>query len=101
MSKYGAIVGDPEVGVIGTSSGQASQDMAEQKATSDCKAKGGQKCELAIAYGNKCVSLVSGASFYNIQTGLTLQEAENNAMRECSDKDCRVLYSDCSDASRY
>jgi hypothetical protein len=101
MSKYGAIVGDPEAGVIGTSSGQASQDIAEQRATADCRAKGGQKCELAIAYGNKCVSLVSGNSFYNIKTGLTLQEAESNAMRGCSDKDCRVLYSDCSNASRY
>jgi hypothetical protein len=101
MDRYGAIVSDPEAGAIGASISQQTQTIAEQKATSDCEAKGGKKCTLDIVYGNKCAALVSGDRQYNVKSGITLLDAEQKAMQGCHDNNCRVFYSGCSPPESY
>lgn len=66
----------------------------------DCKAKGGADCELNVAYGNKCVALVTGDSLFNVQLGKTLNEAKQAALSACHDTNCRVYFSDCSYAEQ-
>jgi Domain of unknown function (DUF4189) len=99
--RYGEIVSDPDAGAIGASTGQQTQAVAEQKATSDCIEKGGKKCALDIVYGNKCAALVSGDSLYNVKSGTTLVDAEQKALQGCHDKNCRVFYSGCSPPVSY
>jgi hypothetical protein len=98
-SQWGAIATDSVKGTLGTAVGLESRETAMQAAMTDCQKKGGTPCKLEIAYDNECASMVVGNKGYSINTGATVDAANQLAMKTCSadgDSSCRAYYAACS-----
>ncbi|TPG11785.1 DUF4189 domain-containing protein [Rhodanobacter glycinis] len=100
VTRWGAIATDAIKGIVGAVTGLSSKNEAQQAAMADCRAKGGSLCKLEIAYDNECVTLAADSMGYSINTGNTVDAANQLAMKTCSaigeHLDCHVYYSACS-----
>jgi hypothetical protein len=95
----GAIATDGVKGSLGTTTGMANREQAEKTAMSDCKAKGGSKCKLDVAYDNECAAMVVGNKGYSVNAASTVDADSQIAMKICGadgDTSCHVYYSACS-----
>lgn len=113
-TRWGAIAEDSGAGAsgaplaTGVSESRKSKAEATKVALGQCKAVGGKKCKISIAYFNQCVALADptkeqlalgrGRSFsYGAET---LEQARALAMRKCETAEggqmCKIIYSACS-----
>lgn len=113
-TRWGAVVEDQKPDPnkplpTGVSVSQKSKREAVAVATEKCKAKGGIKCKLRIAYYNQCVALadpdpVNGrippGLFSSAVSAGTEERARSLSVEECSrdskGASCSVIYSACS-----
>jgi hypothetical protein len=98
QTRWGAIAVDGRKGSLGTAVGMQSKGVAESTAMIECQAKGGENCEVDLAYYNQCAVMILGSSKLNTASAATIEEATQVGMKTCtaSDTNCRVYYSDCS-----
>ena len=98
QSTWGAIAADGVNAKLGTATGIASKQDAEEIALAQCRERGGQDCIVDISYSDQCAVLVTGDKNYSVQTAASIERAAELAMKRCnsSDTGCRVYYSDCS-----
>ena len=84
--------------VVGAATSKASKSKAQKAAMDECRAKGGAKCVIKLAYYNQCAVIVWGDRGYNLVNAETLDKAKQNAIQSCSNADtnCAVYYSACS-----
>lgn len=97
-STWGAIAIDATAGSLGSITGAATRNEAEESAIADCKTKGGSNCKLQISYANGCSAVVLGDSVFNVNSGATSKDAAKKGMDMCNSqsKNCHVFYSVCS-----
>jgi len=98
---WGAMASDVEKGVSGIVAELPSKRLAKRFATQECKARGGEKCKIAMTYKNQCFVVVDGNGSYFVSAA-TIKRAEDLAMRNCEQGggDCHVYYYGCSHARR-
>ena len=97
--RWGAIATDGKLGVLGSVNNADSEASARLNAFSDCKSKGGNRCELKSVYKNGCGAMSVGANGFATASGPTETDAVEIGLRECrSDGDtrCQRYYSGCS-----
>jgi hypothetical protein len=96
--RWGAIATDGASASIGTAVQMRSQRKAKKAALKVCRAKGGQKCEIDLAYHNQCAVMVLGDKKYFMQGAPTIEKASQVGRQKCSksDTNCRIYYSGCS-----
>lgn len=99
---WGAIAADAASASLGTVVGMSSEQEARRAALAQCRAKGGEKCEVDLTYYNQCAVMILGNKTYNTASAQTIERATQLGMKTCSadDTNCRVYYSDCSLARR-
>lgn len=103
--RWGAIAvddGEKTVG-IGIAEMANSERAAKKAALNDCRAKGGTKCVISLAYYNQCGVIVWGSAGYNSVSAETVERASKRAIERCSARgftNCDVYYSGCSFAER-
>jgi hypothetical protein len=98
-TRWGAIATDSPKGVLGAVVNVSSKSEAQQAAMADCKAKGGTKCKVDIAYDNECAAVVVGDGGYNVGSDATTDKASQLGMNVCTKAgrtNCHVYYSACS-----
>ncbi|MCU4638996.1 DUF4189 domain-containing protein [Acinetobacter courvalinii] len=97
-TRWGAIATDGPTASLGAVVDMRSKRQAEKAALTECRAKGGKKCEVDLAYYNQCAVMVTGDNSYLSQGAVSKEEATRIAMQKCQAKDvnCRVYYSGCS-----
>ena len=102
MTTWGAIAADAASASLGTVVGMSSEQEARRAALAQCRAKGGEKCEVDLAYHNQCAVMILGNKTYNTASAQTIERATLLGMKTCNvdDTNCRVYYSDCSLARR-
>lgn len=102
MTAWGAIAADATSASLGTVVGMSSKQEAQRAALAQCRAKGGQKCEVDLIYYNQCAVMILGNKTYNTASAQTIERAAELGMKTCNadDTNCRVYYSDCSLARR-
>lgn len=100
--RWGAIATDGENSILGTSVGMRSKRQAEKTALTQCREKGGNQCEVDLAFYNQCAVLVTGDRMFTTQGAASAEEAARIGMERCNktDVNCHVYYSDCSFAER-
>lgn len=95
--RWGSIAMD-ESGAAGTIEDQPSEPAAKLQALTQCKANGGQSCEIVLSFHNQCAAvaqLPSGGRVY--ATGApTPEKAEEASLSRCGQGSCRIVYSRCS-----
>lgn len=97
VSRWGAIALDAQVTRFsGAAYNKASKQEAEQVAMKNCLDQGAKQCEIISAYANGCVALAGSESSFGVATGYTLPEAEREAVVQCRDATCQIIYSRCS-----
>ena len=98
QTRWGAIATDGIRGTLGTASDMQTKASAEKTAIEDCRNKGGTQCVLNVSYGNACGAMFVGDHGFSVNTGDTVDEANNAARQACSAKDqnCHAYYSNCS-----
>ncbi|GGH28829.1 DUF4189 domain-containing protein [Acinetobacter courvalinii] len=100
VKTWGAIAPSPKGGVLGTAVGADSKAEAERLALADCKKKGGQSCEVELAYHNQCSVMVTGKTNYRLASAGSIPEASQLGIQTCKkwgDTNCRVYYSACTE----
>ncbi|WP_369930450.1 DUF4189 domain-containing protein [Xanthomonas sp. NCPPB 2632] len=100
---WGAIVIDGKSGAAGTVIDRSSKANAINDAMHDCKMRGGQNCQLDLAFSNQCAAVAWGDDGHASARSPDKQRAENIAMQSCREAattGCKVVYSECSDARR-
>ncbi len=102
QTRWGAIAVDGKKGSLGTAVGMRSKGEAENTAMLECRAKGGDSCEIDLTYHNQCAVMILGSSKLNTASAATIEEATQVGMKTCtaSDTNCHVYYSDCSYAAQ-
>lgn len=98
-SRWGAIATDGVKGVLGTATGERSEQGAAGKALADCQAKGGAPCKLQLSYSNGCGAMSVGSRGFSTAGAGTKEEAMQKSMAICSsdgDTGCHVYYTGCS-----
>jgi hypothetical protein len=98
QTRWGAIAVDGGKGSLGTAVGMQSEGEAVSAAMMECRAKGGDNCEVDLTYHNQCGVMILGSSKLNTASAATIEEATQVGMKTCAaaDTNCRVYYSDCS-----
>ncbi|WEI17691.1 DUF4189 domain-containing protein [Acinetobacter proteolyticus] len=99
VKTWGAIAPSPKGGVLGTAVGADSKGEAERLALSDCKKKGGQSCQVDLAYHNQCGVMVVGEKIFNTAHAASIEEASNLGLKQCQkeSRNCQVYYSACTE----
>ena len=99
VKTWGAIAPSPKGGVLGTAVGADSKAEAERLALADCKKKGGQSCQVDLAYHNQCAVMILGQKFISTFGNATIKEASERGLKHCqkNDTNCRVYYSACTE----
>ena len=102
IATWGAIAADAASASLGTVVGMSSEQEAQRAALAQCRAKGGEKCEVDLTYYNQCAVMVLGDKTYATASAQTIERATQLGMKTCSAENakCRVYYSDCSLARR-
>jgi len=102
-SRWGAIATDASKGVVGSSAGiSESVASAERAALNDCKNKGGDQCKIKVSYVNACGAMSVGDKTFNVNWGLTEEEAIDKSMATCrkDDANCITYFTTCSPPER-
>jgi hypothetical protein len=99
VKTWGAIAPSPKGGVLGTAVGADSKAEAERLALADCKKKGGQSCQVDLAYHNQCAAMILGDKTYNVAHAASVDEASRIGIKLCYNKNgaCSVYYSACTE----
>lgn len=98
VNQFQAIVTDTPKGILGAGVDRTTPEEAQQAAFADCRAKGGEQCELETTLRNGCLAMALGENTKVILPGDTKLKAETAAMSQCGkhNKKCEVYYSACS-----
>ena len=101
-NSWQAVATDTDKGILGTATGKLSDTEAQSAALADCKAKGGNACELRMSHGNGCIAMTVGANQVWFNSASSKKSAERESMGMCStnDSSCKVYYSECSLSER-
>jgi len=97
-SRWGAIAIDLTNSGVGTSVGMKSKRKAEKAALLDCQNKGGNACQISLAYHDQCAVIAWGDAYVSMSGSPTIEGAASRSLAECEQQtdNCRVYYSDCS-----
>ncbi|MGO1069697.1 DUF4189 domain-containing protein [Lysobacter sp. CA199] len=98
-SRWGAIAADAGNGVMGAVDSRDSKRAASKEAIAECKARGGNKCKVALTYHNQCAVTINGSTGANSVGAASVERATEIGMEMCrerGDNDCRVYYQACS-----
>jgi hypothetical protein len=97
---WGAIAVDDGEGVdqsevgYGLVTGSATKDAASIDALKACKDEGNEGCVLVLTFP-KCGAYAASTGSFGTGTAVTLQAAEQSAVRACGEQSCKVVISDC------
>lgn len=96
--RWGAVAFDGPRGILGVATGHQSEHAAQQAALTDCRARGGIKCQSENSYKNGCTAFTIGDLGYYRGADATLSEVIASGMQKCKelDKNCETYYSACS-----
>ena len=96
--RWGAIATDYKHGYVGVADRMVSRQRAEATAIERCRQREDSDCLLDITYVNRCAAYVNGADSHWVSGGVTVVEAVNKAMRDCSaaGETCSIFYQACS-----
>ncbi len=72
------------------------KSAAELEALKACRAEGNQNCLLALTF-EKCGAYAASQLAYGAAAATTLKAAEENALSDCGDKECKIVISDCGE----
>lgn len=99
VKTWGGIATSPNEGALGVAVGANSKREAEHLALNNCKAKGGKKCEVDMAYHNQCAVMIVGKNKLKIRSAESIKIATQIGMEDCqkNDTNCRVYYSACTE----
>jgi hypothetical protein len=78
----------------GTGNG-ATKEEAEKNAQKFCTEAGGKECSVKISY-QQCGAYAASAQSSGKGVGETKKTAEDQAMSDCKDSDCKIVVSDCN-----
>lgn len=97
-SRWGAIATYAPTGVLGTSNGVSSRDIAENLAIADCRNKGGLTCKIEVTYDNKCAAVIVGDEGYVVTSRAYESDAIGAGISVCGGETnhCHALYTACS-----
>ena len=98
-SKWGAIATDSLGHIAGAASDKQSEQDAKDAAVADCNRYDGKECKVAGTYSNQCIAIVSGDRHTDTVTAKTIDQATEQGMKHCHEKNqngCHVFYSACS-----
>lgn len=97
-NRWGAMATDDVKGVVRSAVGASNRDQAESKALAGCKADGGLRCKVELAYYNQCAAMTVGDNNHNITSAATLNEAIQLSLKTCSSATdhCHVYRTACS-----
>lgn len=102
---WGALAADPDSMWIGSATGHFSRRAAAKEAVDKCRAKGGQSCEVMLAYENQCAVIAvpagdDGPMQVVYQSGPTIESAVQIAFPQCAAQNegrkCELMYSNCT-----
>jgi hypothetical protein len=99
IDQWGAIATDFAHSSAGASVNQPNREAAEQAAIANCQSNGGSTCKVELWYTNQCAAMAVSDTGHNAKAGVTLDAANQAAMKVCNeagDTNCRVYYSACS-----
>lgn len=98
-SRWGALA-DDGAGAFGASANETNKKKAEQAAVSECKARGGTRCNVYMTYSNQCIAAATSEVVSTQATAIDEEAARRDSLAKCSQgssgKACRVHYSACS-----
>lgn len=100
-SRWGAIAideGENNVGV-GAAVAMSSKRKAKQAALTECRSKGGRKCEISLIYDNQCAVVIAGVNYSRSHSGATVEIAAERGVKTCIEagaSQCQVYYKACS-----
>ncbi|MFS8431137.1 DUF4189 domain-containing protein [Xanthomonas campestris pv. raphani] len=99
-TKWGALARSADSSILGVSAKESSKNSARSTALNFCKKAGGEGCKVTLVYKNACVAQ---ASSYQVNLSITYTEsttklAEKGALEKCGSSDCKITYSECSQA---
>lgn len=98
---WGAIAGNRNAGILGSSLGASSKSEASRRAINDCKSKGGGTgCQIEIAYYNQCAVLVVDDTASLTARAASIEEASQLGLSKCKaegGRGCSVYYSACTE----
>jgi len=89
-----------ETANVGASHDKTSRAEAEKIAMQNCLDLGSKKCQLISTYSNGCVALAESGTHFGIASQVTLSGSQSEAMSQCNDATCKVVYSNCSEPQR-
>lgn len=100
--RWGAVALDPESGSAGVITGATTKEEANSEAMRKCKENKGTRCLIAVSYRNQCAAVAQKSSGGPMGTASarTIDMAKSDAVEECGDATCRIVYSACSPAQR-
>lgn len=96
--RWGAIAADKNA-VYGIVVDMTSKGEARKAAIAECKRRGGDDCDVLLAYNNQCAAVAAGNSVSRIRSRAYEEEAIAAAISDCEaagEGACRVYYSGCS-----
>ncbi|MCS3849000.1 hypothetical protein GGR70_004085 [Xanthomonas campestris] len=99
-TKWGALARSEDGSVLGVAAKESSKYSARSTALKFCKNAGGQGCKVTLVFKNACVAQASSDE-RNISiayTESTKNSAEKGALEKCGSSDCKITYSECSQA---
>lgn len=100
--QWGAIAFDGTTGQAGTVDSQESEASAERLALNLCARNGSKNCKIILPYRNQCAAVTqrAGGGMIYASGAPNQKQAEKNAITQCSDNTCKIVYSTCSYAKR-
>jgi hypothetical protein len=75
--------------------GGSNKDDAEKYAQKFCDDAGGEKCKVVVSY-QQCAAYALSKNHNGIGTGETKALSEQRAQKQCKDRDCYIIASDCN-----
>ena len=86
-------IAQAEVG-YGSVTKSPTKDAASAAALAACKDEGNDDCAVVLAFQN-CGAYAASTVAFGTGTAMTLKDAEQSAVTDCGDKDCKIVVSDC------
>jgi hypothetical protein len=97
-ARWIALATDNPKALLGKSSESKSEDEARNSAMGNCQSQGGTTCHVVVTAKNGCVAMVVGDHRLTTNSGPTKPEAEDKAIKDCTnnpDTNCQVYFSSC------
>lgn len=89
-------------GILGIASHSITQQQAEEVALVDCVQKGGENCQITLAFHDQCGAVAWGDQRVTAYGAATIDVASTLAMKRCGEiaDNCSIYYVDCSYPAR-